>query len=150
MNCAFVIVHWLEGLRVRTVSFEGKNLLQQINPTFIILVIIQTFLWFHFFFSVCKVVCFVCFVYFFNYVFLILYLYILIIIYLITHTQNYTHTHTHVYIYIYVYACRQRRGRIAAADWQTVELQVFLSAEVTIRFVSVSEVLRGKWHLPAR
>ena len=36
MSCTCVIVYCLEGLRVRTVRFEGKNLLQEINrPVFL-------------------------------------------------------------------------------------------------------------------
>ena len=48
------------------------------------------------------------------------------------------------YIFVYFYPRKLIRGGIAATNWQTVELQVFLSAEVTIRIASVSEVLRGK------
>ena len=83
MNCTFVIVHCLEGLRVRTVTFEGKNLLQQI-------------------YRLC------------------------------------------ITIYIYIYPPMLMKVAIAGTDWQTVELQVFLSAEGTIRIASVSELLRGK------
>ena len=53
-------------------------------------------------------------------------------------------------IYIYIHTCKQLRGGIAAADCQTVELQVLLSAEITIGIASLSEMLRGKWHLPGR
>jgi len=55
-----------------------------------------------------------------------------------------TNTSYHIYLFTYLYPRRLRRGGIAAADWHTVELQVFLSAEVTIRIASVSEVLLGK------
>ena len=50
----------------------------------------------------------------------------------------------------YIYLRRLIRGGIAGADCQTVELQVFLSAGFMIRIGSISELLRGKWHLPAR
>jgi hypothetical protein len=50
----------------------------------------------------------------------------------------------HLSITIFMYPRRLIRGGIAGAVWQTVELQLFLSAEVTIRIASVSKLLRGK------
>ena len=47
----------------------------------------------------------------------------------------------YIYIFNYLYLRRLIIGGIAGADWQTVELQVFLSAVVTIRNASVSELL---------
>jgi len=52
----------------------------------------------------------------------------------------------YIYIYIFIYLSPPRliRRGFDGADWQTVELQVFLSAKVTFRIASVSEVLQGK------
>ena len=50
----------------------------------------------------------------------------------------------YIYICIYSYPRRLIGGGIAFADWLSVELQLFLSAEVTIGFAFVNEVLRGK------
>ena len=48
------------------------------------------------------------------------------------------------HIFIYLRPRRLNRGKIATAHWQIIKLQVLHSAEVMIRIVSVSEVLRGK------
>ena len=53
-----------------------------------------------------------------------------------------------IYIYIYIYPRSIIGGGIAFADWQSVELQLLLSAEVTIGFATVNEVLCGDTCLP--